>query len=64
MASDPTIFKAYDIRGLYDTQIDGNVAQQIGRAFAMVLSELSGKETEDLRVGIGHDMRLSAPGLA
>jgi phosphomannomutase len=64
MAPDPTIYKAYDIRGVYDTQIDGNVAQQIGRAFAIVLAEMSGKQTEDLTVGLGHDMRLSAPGLA
>jgi phosphomannomutase len=64
MPPDPAIFKAYDIRGLYEEQIDGNVAQQIGRAFAIVLGQLSGKETEDLTVGLGHDMRLSAPGLA
>jgi phosphomannomutase len=64
VAPDPTIFKAYDIRGLYDTQIDGNVAQQIGRAFALVLARMAGKETEELTVGLGHDMRLSAPGLA
>jgi phosphomannomutase len=64
MAPDPTIFKAYDIRGLYDTQIDGNVAQQIGRAFALVLAKMAGKETDQLTVGLGHDMRLSAPGLA
>ena len=32
------IFKAYDIRGLYGEQIDGDVAEQIGRAFARVLA--------------------------
>ena len=32
------IFKAYDIRGLYGEQIDGDVAERIGRAFAHVLS--------------------------
>ena len=30
----PEIFKAYDIRGLYGSQIDGDLAEQIGRAFA------------------------------
>ena len=30
------IFKAYDIRGLYGKQIDGDLAEQIGRAFARV----------------------------
>ena len=58
------IFKAYDIRGLYGEQIDGEVAQQIGRAFAHVLAGLAGKPVEQLRVGLGHDMRLSAPELA
>ncbi len=58
------IFKAYDIRGLYGEQIDGDVAQAIGRAFAHVLSDLGGKPTSELRIGLGRDMRLSAPELA
>ena len=41
----PEIFKAYDIRGLYGEQIDGDVAEPIGRAFARVLGELAGKPT-------------------
>jgi phosphomannomutase len=60
----PDIFKAYDIRGLYGEQIDGDVAERIGRAFAHVLSRLAGKPVANLRVGIGRDMRLSAPELA
>jgi phosphomannomutase len=60
----PEIFKAYDIRGLYGEQIDGEVAQQIGRAFAHVLAGLAGKPVEQLRVGLGRDMRLSAAELA
>jgi len=60
----PDIFKAYDIRGLYGEQIDGPIAEQIGRAFAHVLSELSGKPVAELRVGLGHDMRLTAPELS
>ncbi|MHB8234115.1 MAG: phosphomannomutase/phosphoglucomutase [Solirubrobacteraceae bacterium] len=60
----PEIFKAYDIRGLYGEQIDGDLAERIGRAFAHVLGELAGKAAGDLRVGLGHDMRLSAPELA
>ena len=39
----PEIFKAYDIRGLYGEQIDGDVAERIGRAFARVLADLAGK---------------------
>jgi phosphomannomutase len=60
----PGIFKAYDIRGLRGEEIDGDVAEQIGRAFARVLGELAGKPTEALRVGLGRDMRLGAPALA
>src|SRR5918992_2194448 len=58
------IFKAYDIRGLYGEQIDGDVAEQIGRAFARVLGELRGKPASRLRIGLGRDMRLTAPELA
>ena len=32
-----SIFKAYDIRGLYGDEIDGDVAYEVGRAFARVL---------------------------
>jgi phosphomannomutase len=61
---DPGIFKAYDIRGLYGSQLDGDAAEAIGRAFARVLSGLAGKPVSELRVGLGHDMRLTAPELA
>src|SRR5918997_2530759 len=61
---DPGIFKAYDVRGLYGEQIDGDVAEGIGRAFARVLADLAGKPASELRVGLGRDMRLTAPELA
>ncbi len=61
---DPGIFKAYDIRGLYGSQLDGDTAESIGRAFARVLGELAGKPVGELRVGLGRDMRLTAPELA
>jgi phosphomannomutase len=65
MAAAPAdIFKAYDIRGLYGEQIDGELAERIGRAFAHVLGRLAGKPVTELRVGLGRDMRLSAPELA
>jgi phosphomannomutase len=60
----PSIFKAYDIRGIAGEQIDGDVAELIGRAFAHVLAGLAGKPVGELRVGLGRDMRLSAPELA
>ena len=37
LALDPGIFKAYDVRGIYGEQFDGDLAEQIGRAFARVL---------------------------
>src|SRR5215218_10951892 len=58
------IFKAYDVRGIYPDDIDGDGAEALGRAFARVLGELAGKAVPDLRVGLGRDMRLSAPELA
>jgi phosphomannomutase len=58
------IFKAYDVRGLYGDQIDGDVAEQVGRAFVRVLAEQAGKRPADLRLGLGRDMRLTAPELA
>jgi phosphomannomutase len=64
MAVDPAIFKAYDVRGLYGEQLDGDGAEQIGRAFARVLSQLSGKPVPELRVGLGRDMRLTASEMA
>jgi phosphomannomutase len=60
----PDIFKAYDIRGLYGREIDAEAAVLIGRAFARVISEQEGKPTSELTLGLGRDMRLSAPELA
>jgi len=60
----PEIFKAYDVRGLYGEQIDGDVAEALGRAFARVLGRLEGKEVSSLRIGLGRDMRLTAPELS
>jgi phosphomannomutase len=60
----PEIFKAYDIRGLYGEQIDGDVAEAVGRGFALVLADLAGKPAAELRIGLGRDMRLTAPELA
>jgi phosphomannomutase len=60
----PEIFKAYDIRGVYGTDIDADAARLIGRAFARVISELESKPLSELRLGLGRDMRLTAPELA
>ena len=63
-APPPDIFKAYDIRGIYGEQIDGDLAERIARVFVDVLAGLAGKPAAQLRVGLGRDMRLSAPELA
>jgi phosphomannomutase len=63
-APPPGIFKAYDIRGIYGEEIDAETAHLIGRAFARVLARLRDKEPADLRVGLGHDMRLTSPDMA
>src|SRR5438477_6383344 len=62
--ANPAIFKAYDIRGLYGADIDADVAELIGRAFVRVIAELEGKPASELRLGLGHDMRLTAAELA
>jgi phosphomannomutase len=62
--TDPSIFKAYDIRGTYPEQIDEPLAYRIGRAFARVLSDLQDTPVEELTVALGRDMRLSAPKMA
>lgn len=57
----PSIFKSYDIRGVYPSQIDEEGAYAIGRAFATML----GREEDEpmLKIAIGSDARLSSPSL-
>jgi phosphomannomutase len=59
-----SIFKAYDVRGLYGEEMDAETAYLIGRGFARVLARLREKEASELRVGLGRDMRLSGPEMA
>jgi len=55
MQVNPSIFKAYDIRGIYPTDLDEPSAYLLGRAFATFLSAD--------KVVVGRDMRLSGPAL-
>jgi phosphomannomutase len=64
MELNPGIFKAYDIRGIYGEEMDEGTAHDIGRAFVRVLSRLRDKPAGTLRVGLGRDMRLTAPKMA
>ena len=60
----PEVFKAYDVRGLFGDEIDPAAAVAIGRSFARVIGALEGKPTSSLRLGLGRDMRLTAPQMA
>lgn len=55
MHIDPSIFKAYDIRGIYPEQLDERVARAVGRAFVDLL--------KPAEVIVGRDMRLSSPAI-
>ena len=55
-----SIFKAYDIRGLVDSELTPDFAFQTGMAFARFLEQ----EREPATVVIGEDMRPSSPLLA
>jgi phosphomannomutase len=61
---DLSIFKAYDVRGIYPDQMDEQLAYRIGRAFPRVLAQLQGGDPAEQRVAVGRDMRLSAPSMA
>lgn len=60
----PGIFKAYDIRGIHGRDLDAEGAREIGRAFARTISQLEHKPTGALQLGLGRDMRLTAPQMA
>ncbi len=53
MHINPSIFKAYDIRGIYPVDLNEEIAYRIGRAFATLL--------KPRQVILGRDMRLSGP---
>ena len=55
-AVDPTIFKAYDVRGVYPDQLNEDLARQIGQAFVAYL--------DARRIAVARDMRVSSPSLA
>src|SRR5262245_46363138 len=56
LSLDPGIFKAYDVRGVYPTEVHEEAARAIGAAFVAYL--------QARRIAVGRDMRLSSPGLA
>jgi phosphomannomutase len=52
----PTIFKAYDVRGVYPGEVNEDAARAIGAGFVAYLGAK--------RIAVGRDMRLSSPALA
>ena len=58
MKLSPSIFKAYDIRGIIDQTLDASVAKSIGQAFGSQMRELG-----EAVIVIGRDGRLSGPNL-
>jgi phosphomannomutase len=53
---DPKVFKAYDVRGIYPTELDEEGAHAIGRAYV--------EQFEPRRIAVGRDMRLSSSTMA
>jgi phosphomannomutase len=51
-----SIFKAYDVRGVYPSEVNEDAARAIGAAFVVYLGAS--------RIAVGRDMRLSSPALA
>ena len=50
------VFKAYDVRGIYPSEIDEEGAYAIGRGYV--------EQFEPRRMAVGRDMRLSSPSMA
>ena len=59
MQIDPTIFKAYDIRGIVGKNVDEAFAEHLGRAFGS-----EARAAGEKAVAVGRDGRLSGPKLA
>ena len=53
---DPRIFKAYDVRGVYGTELDEEGAYAIGRAYV--------EQFEPRSIAVGRDTRVSSPTMA
>jgi phosphomannomutase len=56
MTINPAIFKAYDVRGLYPSEVNEEAARAIGRGFVSYL--------QARRIAVSRDMRLSSPSVA
>jgi phosphomannomutase len=56
MTINPAIFKAYDVRGIYPSEVNEDAARMIGQGFVAYLKAR--------RIAVSRDMRLSSPSVA
>lgn len=57
-----TIFREYDIRGIFDKELDEKTVKLIGYFLALKIQEkITDREKEDIYVAIGYDARLHSP---
>ena len=56
------IFKAYDVRGIYPSELDEDLAYKTSRAFVTLLREDDDTNTK-LKIIVSSDMRISSPKL-
>ncbi len=57
------IFKAYDIRGIYGTDFDNELAYLLGLAFVELRKKDPDFSGQKMQIAVGADMRLSSPAL-
>ncbi|MFA5995885.1 MAG: phosphomannomutase/phosphoglucomutase [Patescibacteria group bacterium] len=62
MTVNPSIYKAYDIRGVYGVDLTENIVYATARSFAQ-LRKREVTRTTSLELVVGTDMRLSSPSL-
>lgn len=63
MTISPSIFKAYDIRGIYKKDFDEQFAYQLGLAYIELRKKDLKNKKKKFKVVVGADMRLSSPSL-
>ena len=63
MNTNPSIFKAYDIRGIYQKDLDEKTAYQLGLAYIELRKKDLKKNYKKLKIVVASDMRLSSPSL-
>ncbi len=63
MITNPSIFKAYDIRGIYKKDLDERMAYQLGLAYVEFRKKDKNIKKNKLKIVVSSDMRISSPSL-